>query len=280
MLNFILTDDTITVFANGKIHTLTNTERTWTRALKALHERDDQALLDAVNRIDTLTRFCHKNDVVIEDSKITYRGRELHNCLTERLRKMAEDGMDIKPLANFLANVMENPSNRSVEELYSFLEHNNLPITPDGCFIAYKRIRDDWKDCHSGTIDNSIGQIPSMPRNAVDDNPNNTCSHGLHVCSIEYLKNFWGDRLIAVKVNPADVVSVPIDYHNTKMRVARYEVIEELDIKTVKEVDDKWEPIYDPEEEEEEKELVDFDEIVEEIYNLRELHDFGCYGLM
>lgn len=280
MLNFILTDDTLTVFANGKIHTLTNTERTWNRALKALHERDDQALLDAVNRIDSIKNYYTRNDVSIEEGKTFYKGRELHNCLTERLKKMAENGIDTTPLANFLANVMENPSNRSVEELYAFLEHNNLPITPDGCFIAYKRIQANWKDCHSGTIDNNIGQTPSMPRNEVDDNPNNTCSHGLHVCSIEYLKNFWGDRLIAVKVNPADVVSVPIDYHNTKMRVARYEVIEELDIKTVKETDENWEPVYDPDDDEEEDELISFAKIVEEICNLRELHNFGCFGLM
>jgi len=30
---------------------------------------------------------------------------------------------------------------------------------------------------------------------------------------------------VLVKVNPKDVVSVPVDYNNTKMRVCRYEVI-------------------------------------------------------
>ena len=68
----------------------------------------------------------------------------------------------------------------------------------------------------------------SMPRQAVDDNPNNTCSHGLHVCSYEYLKNFTGERLVVCKVNPRDVVSIPTDYNHTKMRVCRYEVIQEI----------------------------------------------------
>jgi hypothetical protein len=78
---------------------------------------------------------------------------------------------------------MENPSYRAVNELYGFLEKNRLPITPDGHFLAYKKVRDDYKDIHSGTMDNSVGKIVEMERNQVNDDKNQTCSSGLHFCS-------------------------------------------------------------------------------------------------
>jgi len=34
-------------------------------------------------------------------------------------------------------------------------------------------------DNYTGTMDNSVGQIVSMPRQAVDNNRNQTCSNGL-----------------------------------------------------------------------------------------------------
>jgi hypothetical protein len=110
------------------------------------------------------------------------------------------------------------------------LEKNNLPITPDGYFLAYKKVRANYLDVHSGTMDNSPGRVVEMPRNKVDDNQNNTCSHGLHFCSEGYLKHFGGERTVIVKINPADVVSIPNDYNQTKGRACRYEVIGEVGV--------------------------------------------------
>jgi hypothetical protein len=67
-----------------------------------------------------------------------------------------------------------------------------------------------------------------MPRSKVDDDPESTCSTGLHVCSFEYLRSFGGQRTMLCQVDPADVVSVPIDYQNTKVRVCRLTVVKEV----------------------------------------------------
>jgi hypothetical protein len=128
---------------------------------------------------------------------------------------------------------MKNPSKRSVDELYGFLEKNSLPITPDGHFLAYKKVRRDFKDIHSGTMDNSPGTIVEMERNQVDDNKDQTCSTGLHFCGLSYLE-FFGDRnsrVVIVKIDPADVVSIPSDYNGAKGRACRYEVIGEMGVK-------------------------------------------------
>ena len=116
-----------------------------------------------------------------------------------------------------------------MDELYGYLEANNQPITEDGCFIAYKRVRLNYKDIHSGTMDNSVGKTPSMDRGEVNDDREVTCSTGLHFCGMSYLKHFPGGRIVIVKVNPADVVSIPKDYNAAKGRACKYEVIGELE---------------------------------------------------
>jgi hypothetical protein len=94
-------------------------------------------------------------------------------------------------------------------------------------------VREDFKDIHSGTFDNSVGAICEMERNTVDDNKEQTCSAGLHFCSQEYLPNFGsgrGDHVMILKINPRDVVSIPVDYNNSKGRCCRYEVIGEVGV--------------------------------------------------
>jgi hypothetical protein len=64
-----------------------------------------------------------------------------------------------------------------------------------------------------------------MMRNQVEDDENVTCAKGLHVCSKEYLPHFGGQNIVACEVDPKDVVSVPLDYNNSKMRVCEYKVV-------------------------------------------------------
>lgn len=150
------------------------------------------------------------------------------NAIVTRIIDLFKRGQEFRPLLNFLDNVSENPSNTAIQELFLFLEDNSLPITPDGHFLAYKRITGDYKDCHTNTIDNSIGMIVTMPRAEVDDDRFRTCSHGLHFCAKGYLAAYPGEKIVVVKVNPADVVSIPADYDNMKGRCCRYKVIAEI----------------------------------------------------
>jgi hypothetical protein len=112
-----------------------------------------------------------------------------------------------------------------------FLEANQIPITEDGHFLAWKKIRNNWKDIHSNSVDYSVGATPSMKRNEVDPDRDRTCSNGLHCAGWSYLPHFGSngdsDRIVIVKVNPADVIAVPNDYDNAKMRVCQMEVLRE-----------------------------------------------------
>jgi hypothetical protein len=152
----------------------------------------------------------------------------LSKRIVETIREKGVDGA--QTLIAFLNKLMANPSNRAVNELYGFLEHNDIQLTEDGNFLAFKVVRNDYKDKHSGTFDNSVGVDVRVNRNQVDENSEQTCSYGLHVCAKSYIRHFGsgGDRILVVSVDPADVVAIPRDYNNSKMRCAGYKVVEDV----------------------------------------------------
>ncbi len=170
--------------------------------------------------------------VEVTEDAVYYNGREIHSYLSQRILSFYQEGLPFAPLVRFMENLYSNPSMTSISELFLFLEAANLPITDDGCFLAYKAVRSDFRDKHTGTIDNSPGaKMKRLERNQVDDNRERTCSFGYHAAAYDYAKNFLGggvDRMVVVKINPADVVSIPSDYQNQKLRCTYYEVLQEI----------------------------------------------------
>jgi hypothetical protein len=136
---------------------------------------------------------------------------------------------------------MLNPSRRAVNELYAFLEHKSMPLTPDGNFIAYKGVRDDYTDWHSGKFSNNIGDVNEMPRNSVCDDANVGCSSGFHAGSYEYAQGYGnGGHLMIVEIDPSDVVSVPLDCDCQKLRTTKYKVIAHSEKKLEKPLCDEY----------------------------------------
>ena len=229
---YVLGSDSITVYFKGKPFTINKQAQTYPAVLKAIQQNDLVKLEQAVNIkeaiISTLNKSSLTSLVKIDGNKIFYEDREIQGLVSTRVFEMIALGLDIKPMILFIENLMLNPSKRAVDELLGFLEVCTLPITSDGHFIAYKRVNTDFTDVYSGTLDNSVGKVLTMPRNLVDEDKNRTCSAGLHFCSFSYLNSFSGAKVVAVKINPKDVVAIPSDYNNSKGRTCRYEVVEEL----------------------------------------------------
>ena len=231
--NYILGGDSITVFVDGNSYTINKQAPTYKMVLDAVKSQDYKALVDAVNirqGIANKVSAKGKGRVSINGNVITYDGIEVTGLISSRIFEVLGAGLGVDPMVRFLENLMENPSRRAVLELFGFIDACRLPITEDGHFLAYKRVRDDYKDVHSGTFDNSVGQVLEMPRNAVDEDKDRTCSAGLHFCSYDYLKSFGGSRIMVLKINPRDVVAIPSDYNNSKGRTCRYEVVDEIPV--------------------------------------------------
>jgi len=254
---YIIQGSNITVVIGTTPHTVSKSHVAYNKLLAAIKANDWDTVQDIIEPKKVVLNFGQGN-IEIQGDQIFWKGREMHNALTKRMVAMIQEDFPIDPLVAFMENLMENPSKRAVNELYGFLEKNTLPITSDGCFLAYKKVRKDYLDCHSGTVLNKPAAymtdadaetlkeasgrknevavevvdgvtVVSMERNLVDDDQNRTCSTGLHFCSKDYLSVFSGERIVILKINPRDVVSIPNDYNNSKGRCARYEIVDEID---------------------------------------------------
>lgn len=221
----------ITMVIESKTYAIDPSDKNYNEIREAIKLKDLELLKDLVAQADKLKSYV-KGDVEIKDGLIYYKNNVVDNVLVDKIIAMRSEGFDIDPMLAFLNNLMLNPSRTAVQELYLFLQGSNLPITPDGHFLAYKRVDENYKDYHTGTMDNSLGKILEVLRNQVDDNRDRTCSYGLHFCSLNYLKSFNSGQghIMILKINPKDVVSIPSDYENTKGRTCRYEIIGEHEL--------------------------------------------------
>lgn len=229
---YLIQGDNIVTVIDNVSHTINPSHISYNKILDAIKANEWDLVKELVQTKKAVLKFAAGN-VSIENDQLFWNGEPLHSSLAVKILKMFADGFTIDPMVNFMHNLMQNPSNRAVNELYDFIEVGNLPITSDGHFLAFKKVRGNYTDIHSGKFDNRIGAKPKMERNMVDEDKNRTCSYGLHFCSENYLPQFGSgsdNHIMIVKINPRDVVSIPADYNNTKGRCCEYEVIGELGV--------------------------------------------------
>lgn len=227
---FTASPHSIALFFRGKMRNVPSTDPSFPELFDHLKlAKHDEMIVERLVDKPTMIERLLVGEVRVVGTAVYYKDTLLHTTLTDKLLSMLDAGFDATNWARFLSRVMENPSERSRECLFDFLKRWNAPITEDGCFIAFKRVRGDFRDIYSGTMDNSPGQIVEMERDKVNDNPNVSCSYGLHVCATPYLGSYHAgnstSKVLACKVDPVDVVAVPTDYNGAKMRVCKYLVL-------------------------------------------------------
>lgn len=246
-----MTDRTLTVVLGTTPHIIHSDSEAYPMVVSVLnnsaltHDEAVEEITRIVTPISMIADAVSGDRVTIDNNRVLFDGKNVPSALSRKLLSVARSGLDLTPWKRFVGRLFANPSRGAQSELNEFLETADLPITEDGCFLAYKRVRDDYLDLHSGSFDNSVGKVVEMRREDVDPDRDQTCSYGLHFCSQDYLRNFYrgGGRIVIVKVNPTDVVSIPSDYQFTKGRTCRYEVVGEVDI-SVEETKQEW-GVYD-----------------------------------
>lgn len=230
---YILTDKSLTVLHGGRSVAVPRSAENFDRVLAATQAGDAPALAEALDQKQAVVDFT-SGRIEIRDRTLYYAGQPLDTSLTRKILefKHAGDERLAQPLLSFLDKVMDNPSRRAVQGLYDWVSASGMPIHPDGDILAWKIVRDDYLDYHSGTLDHTPGNVVELPRNQCDEDPDQTCSFGIHFCSFAYLpKYFSGDatrRIMLVKINPRDVVAIPRDYGTAKGRCCRMEVLEQV----------------------------------------------------
>lgn len=231
---FLVLPNSIIVVLNNKRYEANQTHPRFNEIKDAITTKQYDILPGLFSVTNTIQTFVGEDSKVeIKNGKIYWNNEEIHNYLTTRILQTIKEKLPYEPLMRFFEKVMVSTQYSVRNELFQFLEYAKLPITEDGDFLAYKKVRHDYKSIYDGETPNEIGTRVEMPRGNVNDDRNITCSYGLHFCSHSYLRHFGSSnnddtRVLIVKINPADVVAIPNDYNNTKGRACGYEIIGEL----------------------------------------------------
>lgn len=221
----------INCYVDGEVFTADKNHPNFVKAFEVLiHENDVEKAIELISIKRSIEKYTNGNIEIIGNI-LNYKGIRLDTNMTRRVIELRNEGKPFEHLVEFLKNLVLNPRREAVYELFDFLKHNDIEITKDGYFLAYKKVRDTYLDIRSSTFDNSPGMSPEMEPFEVDDDRMKECSSGLHVCAKSYLPHYGsahGNRVVLVKVNPAHVVAIPLGYDHAKLRCWKYDVLKDV----------------------------------------------------
>lgn len=221
--------------------------------MQAIIEDDKDALLNysdgvriKAKQLENLT-----DRIAFDGDYLYYDNDPIHSTLTDFVIKEIKKhpmGYTNLPIVKFLEKLYENPSENSKLSLFDFISNHDMEIDDNGFIYAYKGVDNNLHSVTSGhgfvngqefnndNLRNYVNDIVTMPRSEVEDNPEVGCSSGLHAGTKEYAANF-APVVVLVKINPRDVVSVPIDSEFQKIRCSKYQVLTVVDKYTKQEED-------------------------------------------
>ena len=227
-VEYVLTGDSVILTMNNETEIVDSTHPNYKAIREAIFNEDFKAAFELMNIRKAIETFTQGN-IRIEGEKLFYGEMQVKTELADKIIQLMQKGDDgFQRLIKFFELLMKNPSRSSVEQLWGFVCHNDVEIDEDGYLIGWKKVRSNGNnlfDSRTGKVPNNVGCVVEMPRWMVDDRRSVTCSQGLHVGAWDYVRSFSGNVITKVRMSPADVVSVPDDYDDMKVRTSKYEVI-------------------------------------------------------
>jgi hypothetical protein len=240
------TPTTITVVdqETAKVYTITNTQPNWNKVVAAVKlEDNDDEIVQLMSVKGAIENFSPTGAITVVGNDVKYKSHILAGLDVDHLLEAIRTGnqRQAKSLTLFLENKQLNPSYKAINMMYKFRQDKGMPLTDDGCFLAYKGVMKDYWSRNGnrttvvlsgavnegGHILNAIDAYIEVDRKCVEDDPDKGCGEGLHAGSLEYATG-WGEKVVIVKIHPKDVVSVPKAEDN-KMRICAYTVVGECE---------------------------------------------------
>lgn len=246
--NIVVVDDRDP--SNIQMHSATDQHPAWDRIIQGVVAEDETVYrLFDVGAVAAEAFERLSDRVTISGGNVYFDNEKMDGALEEQISRFVEAGAeaDWLPLINFYEKVMTNLNGHTREQLYRWLNQQQITITPEGDFIAYKGVKPrsasdnyEWESIsrgraivdgkvYDGSIPNDVGAVVEMPRNEVQHDPKVGCHTGLHAGTWRYAKDFSQGAVLRVAINPRDVVSVPTDCNDAKLRTCRYTVLEVTD---------------------------------------------------
>jgi hypothetical protein len=248
MISTLIPNKSLTVITSKlKVINVKSDHPNWYNIMSAFKLDDENLLIEFADMKSAFKNFgttkTETGNITVDGNSVLYKGKKLFGLDVDRIIEFCSNDLPKDSMIKFLEKKLQNPSYRSIEQLYTFLENKHMPITPDGNFLAYKGIQSNWYSVTAGSLTlisgkadgenntghiyNGVGEVIECPRNEVCDDFEVPCSPGLHAGSLEYAKG-WGEKMIIVEINPSDVVCVPKDCSCQKLRCNKYKVVGEF----------------------------------------------------
>lgn len=232
MIPFTITPNAITCVVDGKHYQLDKTHINFLKVRNLLLEElpDEYKAIAQLRDLVDVRAFIAKvstGRVQVSGNEVQFDGKPVHGHIAERLLIMLRQGKNPRPLMRFLERLSTAPIKEVADQFLRWLERSNMPLTTDGCFVAYKYVDSDLKDNYTHRIDNSPGAlIPRIEANRINTNRNVDCAaSGYHFCSFGYLANH--KPVMLLKIAPEDVCSFPTS-EVAKGRCLFYEIINRI----------------------------------------------------
>lgn len=121
----------------------------------------------------------------------------------------------------------------SAPDLLRFMERGDLPVSDDGCILAYKVLQSMpdkpgyFVDCHTRKVQQRVGSYVCQDEKLISKNRTDECGTGLHIARRGYLGGFSGNVIVLAKIRPEDVIVVP-SYDSNKIRVRGYHILSKV----------------------------------------------------
>jgi len=232
------------------IVTATSDHPNWESIKRGLFEGNEN-VYDLFNIRGTLQKklVALSERISFNGDEVLFDGDVVHSSLADQIKRFLQQGVeDYKPLVLFWEKIAQNPEQHSRENLHRWLQAAEFSITLDGDIVGYKGVQPrfdnegrkiGFESIHTGpaivdgtpvdgNVPNDAGSVITMPRSQVTADPRVGCHVGLHVGTWDYAHSFSAGLVLEVHVNPRDVVSVPTDCSDRKMRVSRYKVVQRI----------------------------------------------------
>lgn len=227
----------VILFTDSKVETAESSHPRYEYILDALHNKEsDEKIQELLHHTanEVSRRLIAVTDrISVSNGSVYVDGVETHDVITDHIIQKLESGdNDYLRVVKFYENLMQNPSEYAREQLFSWLQANDmLSLTVDGHVLGYKGVTSRITSVHSGQayvdgklfrgqIPYAIGAVATMPRNQVESDPKVSCAPGLHIGTYDYAVG-WGSMVLEVTFNPRDAVSVP-SHDTAKLRTCAF----------------------------------------------------------
>jgi len=159
-----------------------------------------------------------------ENPDIYLDGLKITGKVADMIVRFRQKGIPIQALRNFWAKVQKNPLLVGKESLLEFITANQVPLLPNGNFLAYKGVQATdregvFRSSHDASFLYTIGQPAYLPREQCTMDVHSACGPGLHVGGFQHAGGY-GNTMIDCEVDPSDVVSVP-SAESVKLRACK-----------------------------------------------------------